>query len=205
VRGQGILTLIVGLAAFVFYGLIGLPYTLVLAIIAGIMELVPIVGPTLGAIPALLVALTIDPGKAIWVILATIVIQTAESIWLVPRIMTNSLGVNPIIILLSIVTFSAVFGFAGALLAIPIAAIIQLIFERLIFKAYGSEQVVLPDEIGLQTLIGRSRATARLIAEACNTQESSLFKEQEHVRVEISSIAQDLDELLAQIKREDEV
>jgi predicted PurR-regulated permease PerM len=204
-RGQGILSILVGLAAFVAYGLIGLPYTLVLAMIAGIMEFVPMIGPTLGAIPALLVAFTIDPSKAIWVVVATVVIQTAESIWLVPRIMNNAMGINPIIILLSLVTFSSVFGFVGALLAIPLAAIIQLIFERFIFKTNGTDQGLQPDEIGLQTLIGRSQATVRMIVEASNADGSSLRNEPEYVRREIGAIAQDLDELLKRVKSEDEV
>jgi len=205
VRGQGILSLIVGLAAFVAYALIGLPYTLVLAIIAGIMEMVPIIGPALGAIPALLVAFTVEPGKAIWVILATAVIQLAESIWLVPRIMTSSMGVNPIIILLSLVTFSSVFGLPGALLAIPLAAVIQLIFERIMLSANGSEQALQPDELSIQNLIGKSQATARMIAEASFEHTSSLHKEPEPVRAEINSIAQDLAELVVKIKSEDEV
>jgi predicted PurR-regulated permease PerM len=205
VRGQGILSLVVSLAAFFFYVLIGLPYTLVLAIIAGIMEMVPIIGPALGAIPALLVALTVEPGKAIWVIVATAVIQLAESIWLVPRIMTNSMGVNPIIILLSLVTFSSVFGFPGALLAIPLAAVIQLIFERIVLSANGSDQGLQPDGLNIQTLIGNSQATARMIAEASYEHTSSLHKEPEPVRAEINSIAQDLAELVVKIKSEDEV
>jgi predicted PurR-regulated permease PerM len=204
VRGQGTLALIVGLAAFVSYGLIGLPYTLVLAIIAGIMEMVPIIGPGLGAIPALLVALTVDPGKAVWVVVATAVIQMAESIWLVPRIMNNSMGVNPIIILLSLITFSSIFGLPGALLAIPLAAIIQLIFERIVFSANASNQDWQPDRFNIQKLIGKSQATARMIAEASNGNGSSLHKEPEYVRGEITSIAVELDELLKRIKSEDE-
>jgi len=61
----------VGAAAFILYTLIGLPYTLVLALIAGFMEMVPIVGPALGAVPALLAALSTDPDKVIWVLVAT--------------------------------------------------------------------------------------------------------------------------------------
>jgi predicted PurR-regulated permease PerM len=204
VRGQGILSLTVGIAAFIAYTLIGLPYTLVLAIIAGIMEMVPIVGPALGAIPALLVALTIDPEKVIWVLVATAMIQLAENVWLVPRIMTSSMGVNPIIILLSLVTFSAVFGFLGALLALPLAAIIQLILERIVASKNGSDQVIQPDGLNLQTLLGRSQATARAITEASRTDNPSLVKAPEHVRVEIASISQELSELLQKIRSEEE-
>ena len=78
------------------------------------MEMVPIFGPALGAIPALLVAFSVAPGKAIWVVVATVVIQMLENAVLVPRIMKNSLGVNPIIVLLSLIAFSSVFGIAGA-------------------------------------------------------------------------------------------
>src|SRR5215207_2063451 len=78
VRGQGLLCAAVGLTAFIAYLLIGLPYILVLAIFAGVMEMVPVFGPALGAIPALLVALSIDPSKALWVVIATVVIQLLE-------------------------------------------------------------------------------------------------------------------------------
>jgi predicted PurR-regulated permease PerM len=204
VRGQGILSLTVGIAAFVAYNLIGLPYTLVLAIIAGIMEMVPIVGPALGAIPALLVALTLDPEKVIWVLVATAVIQLAENVWLVPRIMKSSMGVNPIIILLSLVTFSAVFGFPGALLALPLAAIIQMILERIVLTANRTDQVIQPDRLNLQKLLGRTQATARAIAEASRPDNPSLGEAPERVRVEIASVAQELSELLQKLKSEEE-
>ena len=194
----------VGSAAFVSYALIGLPYTLVLAIIAGLMEMVPIFGPALGAIPALLVALAFDPTKAIWVVVATAVIQLAENAWLVPRIMTSAMGVNPILILLSLVTFGAVFGFPGALLALPLAAIIQMILERLLLAARGEEPALQPNELTLQTLLGRSQATVRAIAQASNGDSSALAQAPEHVKNEISSIAQELNELLQQLKSEEE-
>lgn len=134
IRGQGILSLAVGATVFIAYSIIGLPFGLVLAIIAGIMEIVPVFGPILGAIPALLVALSADPQKAIWVLIATVLIQMMENAWLIPRIMNHSLGVNPILILLSLVTFGSVLGFAGAVLAIPFAAILQLVLDRILLS-----------------------------------------------------------------------
>ena len=100
IRGQGLLCLIIGVAAFIAYLIIGLPYIFVLAIFAGVMEMIPIFGPALGAVPALLVALSIDPARAVWVVVATTVIQMLENVFFVPRIMKSSLGVNPIIVLL---------------------------------------------------------------------------------------------------------
>jgi predicted PurR-regulated permease PerM len=201
VRAQGILSLTVGSAAFTAYSLIGLPYALVLGMVAGLMELVPIFGPALGAIPAILVALSVEPGKVIWVLGATGLIQLAENIWLVPRVMKNSMGVNPILTLLSLITFSSVFGFLGALLAIPLAAIIQLSFERV----YLSEKDSSPDRVNIQKLQDRSETTAHTIMEASRTNGSSFKNVSQDIRLEIESIARELDDFLKKIRSEEGV
>jgi predicted PurR-regulated permease PerM len=87
IAGQGILCLVIGIMALVAYLLIGLPNALVLALVAGLLEAVPLVGPLLGAIPAAVIALSISPSKLVWVIVATLVIQQVENIVLVPRVM----------------------------------------------------------------------------------------------------------------------
>jgi predicted PurR-regulated permease PerM len=133
IAGQGFLCLVIGIMALVAYLLIGLPNALVLALIAGVLEAVPMIGPLLGAIPAALVALSIGPDKLIWVILATIVIQQLENSLLVPRVMRKAVGVNPFVTLLALFAFSSLFGIAGALMAIPIAAIIQLVLDHFVF------------------------------------------------------------------------
>jgi predicted PurR-regulated permease PerM len=133
--GQGVLCLAVGLLALAAYLLIGLPNALVLALIAGVLEAVPMIGPLLGAIPAAVIALSIGPSKLVWVILATIVIQQAESILLVPRVMRKAVGVNPFVSLLALFAFGSLLGIAGALMAIPIAAIVQLLLNRFVFES----------------------------------------------------------------------
>jgi predicted PurR-regulated permease PerM len=205
IRGQGILSLAVGSAAFIAYSLIGLPYTLVLAMFAGLMEMVPIFGPILGAIPALLVALSVDPGKVIWVLVATGGIQMLENAWLVPRIMKNSMGVNPIIIILSLVAFSSVFGFPGALLAIPLAALIQLIIDRIVLSSDEANRRLEDNEIGVQSLIDESQKLLKKIYSSSGNGSSPLNEVSESVRLEINSIANELDGLLQQVKNEDEV
>lgn len=132
--GQGLLCLAIGVLAFASYALIGLPNAMVLAIIAGLMEAVPMIGPLLGAIPAAVIALTISPIMLIWVVVATVVIQQLENNLLVPRVMKKAVGVNPFVSLLSIATFSALYGIGGALMAIPLAAIIQLVLENFVFN-----------------------------------------------------------------------
>jgi len=205
IRGQGILSLAVGLAAFIAYSLIGLPYSLVLAIIAGLMEMVPIFGPILGAIPALLVALSMDSGKVIWVLVAAGVIQMLENAWLVPRIMKNSMGVNPIIIILSLVAFSSVFGFPGALLALPLAALIQLIVDRIVLVSDEAKGRLEDNEISIQSLVDENQKLLKMIYAGSGNGKSPLNEVSESVRVEINSIANDLDGLLQQIKNEDDV
>jgi predicted PurR-regulated permease PerM len=201
IRGQGLLCVAVGVAAFIAYLLIGLPYLLVLAIFAGIMEMVPIFGPALGAIPAFLVALSIDPGKAIWVIVATGVIQLLENAVLVPRIMRHSMGVNPIIILLSLIAFGSVFGFLGALLALPLAAIIQLLVSRVVLTAAESARRAQDRELEMQSLINESQQLMQTIYETSNR--NPAFKDlPEADRLEIYSLAEELNLLLRQIDKE---
>jgi predicted PurR-regulated permease PerM len=133
-RGQLILSVAIGLLALIAYMILGLPNALVLALIAGVFEVLPVIGPALGAIPALLVAYSVEPALALWVLLATILIQGFENYLLVPRVMVASVGVNPIITLLSLATFTSLLGLPGALLAIPLAAVIQLILDRFVLS-----------------------------------------------------------------------
>jgi predicted PurR-regulated permease PerM len=198
--GQSILCLVIGFLALVAYTIIGLPNALVLALIAGVMEAVPMVGPLLGAIPAGMVALSISPEKLLWVIIATTIIQQLENSLLVPRIMSRTVGVNPFVTLLSIFAFSSLFGIAGALMAIPMAAIIQLILNHYVFQPVTVEM----DASEGRDYASRLRYEAQdliqdLRKQTRNKQEESDEKvgQIEHVMDEIEAITTNLDELLA--------
>ena len=201
VRGQGLLCLAVGVTAFISYLLIGLPYTLVLAIFAGVMEMVPVFGPALGAVPALLVALSIDPSKALWVVIATSVIQLLENAVLVPRIMKHSMGVNPILVLLSLIAFGSVFGFIGALLALPLAAIIQLLVSRVVLTAAENARKAQYKEAQIQSLIRESEALMQTLYENSN-QNSSFQNLPEADRLEMYALTDELNQFLRQIREE---
>jgi len=199
--GQGVLCLVIGIMALVAYLLIGLPNALVLALVAGVLEAVPLIGPLLGAIPAALVALSIAPAKLVWVIVATLVIQQIENILLVPRVMRKAVGVNPFVSLLALFAFSSLFGIAGALMAIPMAAIIQLLLDRFVFH---------PGTIEAEVSTGRDYASrlryeAQDLAQDLRKQArlkkggSDLrVKQTDQVMDEIEAITTDLDSLLAQ-------
>lgn len=133
-RGQLILCGTIGLLSGLAYFAIGVPNALLLGALMAIFEAVPVVGPILGAIPAVLMAASVAPDKVLWVVGAIVVIQVAESNLLVPRIMDKAVGVNAVVSLLAITAFGALFGFAGALLAVPLAAVLQILTTRLLFE-----------------------------------------------------------------------
>jgi predicted PurR-regulated permease PerM len=200
--GQGALCVAISIMALIAYLIIGLPNALVLALVAGALEAVPMVGPTLGAIPAGLIALSVSPTKLIWVIVATVIMQITENNLLVPRVMRKAVGVNPFVSLLSIFAFSSLFGVAGALMAIPIAAIFQLLLDRFVFRPVVSE----PEDSTGRDLASRVRYQARDLALDLQKQarikkggSATQIKQIDKVMDEIEVIATDLDELLAQI------
>lgn len=201
IAGQGILCLVVGSLALVAYLLIGLPYPLVLALVAGVMEVVPMVGPLLGAVPAALIALSIAPSKLVWVIVATLIIQQLENTLLVPRVMRKAVGVNPFVSLVAIFAFSSLFGIAGALMAIPIAAILQLLLDRFVFDPGLMEPEASPgrDEISrlryeAQDLIQDLRKQARLKKGGSDQR----VKQTDQLMDEIEMVASELDLQLAE-------
>jgi predicted PurR-regulated permease PerM len=206
IAGQGVLCLVIGIMALIAYMLIGLPNALVLALVAGVMEAVPMIGPLLGAMPAALVALSIAPDRLIWVIVATLVIQQLENSLLVPRIMRKAVGVNPFVTLLALFAFSTLFGIAGALMAIPLAAMIQLLLDRFIFHPAAME----PELSAGRDYASRLRYEAQDLAQDLRKQArlkkrgSDLRITQiDHVMDEIETITTDLDALLAQASTSD--
>lgn len=139
-RGQAILCVIVGLLSLIGYWSIGLSYALGLALVMTLCEAIPMIGPTLGAIPALLVAFSTKPEQVLWVLAVVVVIQVLENNLLVPRVMNESVGVNPIVSILSIAAFGALFGLGGAVLAIPLAAMLQIVLNRLFFQLPATDE-----------------------------------------------------------------
>ncbi|MBO9338666.1 MAG: AI-2E family transporter [Chloroflexus sp.] len=132
-RGQLILGTSVGLAAWI--GLTALniagmkvPYTVLLAVVAGVTELVPVIGPIIGAIPAILLGLADSPTTALAVTILYIVIQQLENHILVPRIIGESVGVHPAVLMVVLVVCSQVFGLLGAILSAPLSAMARDLF-----------------------------------------------------------------------------
>jgi predicted PurR-regulated permease PerM len=131
VRGQVTLMVSIGVVTTIAYFLLGLENALVLGVIAGIAEVIPIVGPAIGAIPALISAtVSGGPELALLVAVVYVVIQTVEGNVLVPMVMKNAVGLPPFLVIVALLVGAAVAGLTGALLSIPVAAVIVVVLER---------------------------------------------------------------------------
>ena len=106
---------------------LGIDIALPLAILAGILEIVPNIGPVISAVPAVLIALTLSPVTALATASLYFLVQIVENNFLVPRIMQAAVGVNPLISILGLMTGFQLAGPAGAVLAIPLIIVIQTI------------------------------------------------------------------------------
>ena len=134
-RAQGLAMLAVGIASGIGYLVIGLPNPLALAILAALFEGVPLLGPFLAAIPALLASLPLGTTTLLLTIGWSLVVQLLESNVLVPRIMSHAVGVSALVSLVSILAFGSIYGILGVLLAVPLAAALQVILDRFVLDA----------------------------------------------------------------------
>jgi predicted PurR-regulated permease PerM len=198
VRGQLILCGAVGGLAFVAYTIIGLPHAVALAVMAGLAEAIPILGPTLGAVPAALVGFTIDPVLVVWVALSTLVIQMSENYILVPRVMDASVGVHPFVTILSIAAFGAVMGIPGALLAIPLAALIQLLLEHFVLEVGTAGPAAAEGRTRVSLLRYEAQHLAADIRQVVRTKDEQAEGSIDALEEELEAIAVDLDRVLAE-------
>jgi len=131
-RGQLFLGFVIGVTAGLGTWRLGLPYPFLLGLAAGITELIPMVGPVLGAIPAVLVALFGPTWRLLAVILLFTVIQQVENNLLVPRVMKQAVGLSPLLTIVAIMIGAQLMGILGALLAVPIAAALQVMVGEIV-------------------------------------------------------------------------
>ena len=129
--GQLLLGAIIGASSAVGLWVIGVPFFYVLALISGIGELIPVIGPILSAIPAIAVAATISLKKVLLVIVFFIVQQQVENHVLVPKIMARQVGVSAVTVIVALLIGGKLLGIVGAILAVPTAAILQVVVSEL--------------------------------------------------------------------------
>ena len=160
VRGQLLFSLIMGTSAGValwLFGVIGIfpdgrTYAFAFGIFFGLMELIPYVGPVLGALPPMIVALVQDPLTAVWVALLFLALQQLEGHVVAPNIFGRSLRLNPLLVILALLLGGEIYGLVGALVALPIAAVLRetLVYLRdhVVFEPWGTGQPILVGQPG---------------------------------------------------------
>jgi len=155
VRGQLLFSLIMGTSAggaLWLFGVLGIfpdgrTYAFAFGLFFGLMELIPYVGPLLGALPPIIVALVQDPLTAVWVALLFLALQQLEGHVVAPNVFGRSLRLNPLLVILALLLGGEIYGFVGALVALPIAAVLRETFvylrRHLVFEPWATGQPIL--------------------------------------------------------------
>jgi predicted PurR-regulated permease PerM len=167
VAGNLVTSVICGVSALVVFMVLGLfgvgiPFAFPLAMWAGIADLIPAVGAYLGAFPAVVVGFFQSPFTGVLVLTYFIVYQQVENYVIVPRVMKNAVNLSPAAVIISTLVFGSLFGFAGALLALPAAATIKVV----LLEVFLRDRVAEGDPIAQETLEEHDRAEAEAQAEA---------------------------------------
>ena len=139
VRGQLFIMLCVGVVTGVVMALMGIPFPLLLGITAGLLEVVPVVGPILSAVPAVVLALIVSPWHVLWVILAYLIIQRVENL-ISPMIYGKFLDMPPLVIISVILISGVTLGVFGVVLSPAIAAAIYVLIQELYLKKINEEK-----------------------------------------------------------------
>jgi hypothetical protein len=133
----------------------------------------------------------------IWGLAAYILIQLLESHVIVPRVMDRAVGVNPVASLLAFVAFGAIFGFLGAVMAVPLAAVVQLILNRFVFTTPTVEQAPPAGRNTISTLRYETQNLMQDVRKQVREKGAEVSARADRIEDEMESIAQDLDSILA--------
>lgn len=132
IRGQLMVAALVGLISIITLLMLKVEFALIIGAIAGLANVIPYFGPIIGAIPAVIIAFLDEPIKAVWVIIAFFGIQQIESAVLQPKIVGDSVGLHPVFVIISLLIGGELFGIAGLLFAVPVAASIKIILKYVV-------------------------------------------------------------------------
>lgn len=134
VSGQILLMVLVGVAVYIGLTMLQVDFAVPLAIIAGILEIVPMIGPIVSAIPAVLVSLTVSPLLALSVVALYFIVQQVENSILVPLVLRKSVGLPPVVTIFALMVGGRLAGVAGAVLAVPVVLVLQVVLRTLVSR-----------------------------------------------------------------------
>ena len=148
ISGKGLASIVVGILVYIGILFIGLPYSLLLAIISGATNMIPYIGPFIGAAPAFIIGLTISPGKALLVALLIVVIQQVDANLLTPKFVGRSLAIHPLTIIVVLLVAGKMAGIVGIIFGVPFFAVVKTII------VYVKKIMIEDNKEGKPTLMG---------------------------------------------------
>lgn len=146
--GQAISSVVVGALTWAGLGFLGVPASGGLAIVAGLLDVIPMVGPIIAGVPAVLLAFTVSPMAALWTLLLFLVIQQLQGNLLQPMIQKRAVDVPPAVLLFAVFAFGVLFGFLGILLAAPLTVVAFVAVRRLYVVGMLGKNVIKTDTDG---------------------------------------------------------
>lgn len=144
--GKVIDSAIVGLLCYIGLALIGAPYVMLLSLLVGIFNMIPYVGPVIGAVPAVLITFLVSPSKALWVAIFIMVLQQIDGNIIGPKVLSDKVGVSPFGVVLAIAIGGGYFGIIGMLVSVPIYKVVSILVSNALDRkiiSRKSEQKVL--------------------------------------------------------------
>jgi len=133
--GQAVSSLVIAVLTWLGLALLGVPAAGGLGVIAGLLDIIPMIGPVIAGVPAVLLAFTVSPMTALWTIILFLAIQQLQGNFLQPMIQKHAVNVQPAVLLFAVFAAGLLFGFLGVLLAAPLTVVIFVFVQRLYVQA----------------------------------------------------------------------
>ncbi len=131
IRGQVLISVVIGVIVFCGMYILKIDYPLVLGLLAACTETIPIIGPIVGSIPAIMLAYLVSPALAVKVIIFYIIVHQIENHIVVPNIMGHTIALHPVVVIISLLIGGQLLGIIGMMLAVPTAAILRVVIKQL--------------------------------------------------------------------------
>lgn len=197
VRGLAALSATIAIMSGIGYTVIGLPYGITIALIGGLLEAIPYVGPFVTMALAVTVGLSVSPTMGALAALVAVIVQFTESSVIVPRVMDRAVGVRPVVTLLALTIFELLFGLIGALLAVPLAAVFQVLIDRFVMSSPSPEQQEIGGRDKLALLRYQTQDLARDLRQQVRVKTEEIDDVSDAVEEGLEALLLDLDGLLA--------
>ena len=147
-RGKTLDSTLVGIMVYIIISLMNVPYSLLIAVIIGITDIVPVIGPFIGVIPSAVIILLTDPIKVIPFLLCILVVQQIDGNIVAPKILGDNIGVSSLCVLISITIMGAIWGLLGMVLGVPLFATVLELGDKYLDKRLSQKGLYVPTESG---------------------------------------------------------